>query len=181
MHKVPLLLIAVAGLFALVNAQQTRLPLSTSSPQDQIDAVTGLITRLIPSYQSVFSLELISADPKGDVFEIESVGGKVALRGNTGVALSTGLNYYLKYYCNCQISWTGDQLNLPSTPPQVPNLVHVVMPLKYVANDITTCPPPYSMLRLLGNNGGRVLIVTKISILLQRVYIWIHNSVVELG
>jgi hypothetical protein len=43
--------------------------------------------------------------------------------GNNGVALSMGLNWYLRYYCKIEISWgynrTGDQMHIPSPWPQV--------------------------------------------------------------
>ncbi len=66
-----------------------------------------------------------------DVFEIESKDGKIILRGTTGVDVISALNWYLKYYCNCQITWCGDNLNLPKTLPIVPQKIRKVSPYKY--------------------------------------------------
>jgi len=83
-------------------------------------ATRGLIDRIIPKHSKQIVLESIPKDPKGDVFEVDSRDGKVVLRGNNGVSLASALNWYLKYTCNCQLSWGGDQLVLPATlpPPQ---------------------------------------------------------------
>nr|CAI5849094.1 unnamed protein product [Callosobruchus analis] len=45
--------------------------------------------------------------------------GFVRIVGTTGVAAATGLNYYLKYYCNLQISWEVSQVNLPQHLPEI--------------------------------------------------------------
>lgn len=44
---------------------------------------------------------------------------QVQIYGTSGVAASWGFHYYLKEYCNCHISWDGDQINLPSDLPSV--------------------------------------------------------------
>ena len=41
------------------------------------------------------------------------------------------LNCYLREYCHCQISWTGDQLNLPANPPLVSAKVQGASPYPY--------------------------------------------------
>lgn len=60
---------------------------------------------------------------------------KVVLRGNTGVAMASALNYYLKYFCFASVTWgvngTGDQLALPSPLPVVPSKMRTVFPNKY--------------------------------------------------
>ena len=58
-----------------------------------------------------------------DCFEIESKGNKIILRGNNGVSVASALYHYLKYYCNAHISWNGDNLNLPSRLPEVPEKI----------------------------------------------------------
>ncbi len=61
----------------------------------------GVLHRLLPAHEKAFILEQIPADEGRDVFEIESRGDKIVLRGNNGVAMAAGLNWYLKYFCNC--------------------------------------------------------------------------------
>ncbi|MBB6002545.1 alpha-N-acetylglucosaminidase [Arcicella rosea] len=76
-----------------------------------------LIERVIPGYSSQFIIEEIPNNTLQDTYEINVKDNKVLLRGNTGVAIATALNYYLKYTCNVHISWTGKQINLPSKLP----------------------------------------------------------------
>ena len=56
---------------------------------------------------------MIQPENGRDVFEIESIKGKVIIRGNSGVSMAMGLNWYLKYSCKCNVSWCGDNLALP--------------------------------------------------------------------
>ena len=90
------------------------------SPTDTVAAVRGLLERLLPGKAEGFAFEVISAEGDRDVFEIESRAGQVVLRGNNGVSLASGLNWYLKYYCQCHHSFTGgSQLRLPEPLPEV--------------------------------------------------------------
>jgi alpha-N-acetylglucosaminidase len=45
--------------------------------------------------------------------------GQIEVRGTTGVAITAGLNYYLKNYCNVHVSWDGVQISLPNALPDV--------------------------------------------------------------
>jgi len=67
-------------------------------------AARALIQRVLPKRASAFSVEIIPAQDGADVFEIESVGDTVVLRGNSGVAVASALNWYLKYHCQRQLS-----------------------------------------------------------------------------
>ena len=46
--------------------------------------------------------------------------GKVLITGTKGLAAAWGFYYYLSQYCDCHISWAGDQVNLPESLPQLP-------------------------------------------------------------
>ena len=105
---------------------------------DPIPAIQGLVSRILgESYVDKFDYEIISSSAGKDVFEIDAnlLYKKPVLRGNNGVSLASALNFYLKYWCNCSISWgrdgTGDQLNLPFPPPLPKNLKRMVSPNKY--------------------------------------------------
>ncbi len=82
-------------------------------------AARALLRRLLPQQADNFVLETISPVSGRDVFEIESRDGKVIVRGNTGVSMAMGLNWYLKHYGHCDFSLCGSQLNLPNPLPQV--------------------------------------------------------------
>lgn len=45
--------------------------------------------------------------------------GEIEIHGTSGVAITWGLHYYLKNYCNVHISWDGTQITLPNTLPEV--------------------------------------------------------------
>jgi len=47
--------------------------------------------------------------------------GKVYITGSSGVAAAWGFYYYLSQYCNCHVSWAGNQLNLPGELPMLPS------------------------------------------------------------
>ena len=105
---------------------------------DPIPAIQGLISRILgPSYVDKFVYEAISDRDGYDVFEIDvdAQQRKPVLRGNNGVAFASAFNYYLKYFCNCSISWgrngTGDQLRLPSPLPLPQEEIRMVFPNKY--------------------------------------------------
>ncbi len=77
--------------------------------QDTIDEVKGIIERRIGSaYVDWFTLEVAEGDNAYDYFELAQKDGKIHIKGNDGVSLATGLNHYLKYYCNVNISQVGD-------------------------------------------------------------------------
>lgn len=119
---------------------------------DPIGSVQGLITRLLGAhYVPLFQLEVISEDPASgrDVFElgVSNVTGTIIIRGNTGVALASGLNWYLKYSCNASVSWgrdgSGNNLRLPSPLPQPAAALRMVTPndIRYLYN---VCTAGYS-------------------------------------
>jgi alpha-N-acetylglucosaminidase len=97
------------------------------------EAAGGLIQRLLPPNAAAqFMVEQIPPSGSSDVFEIESRGGRIILRGDNGVAIASALNRYLEDYCHCDISWDcGDQLNLPKVLPPVPEKIRVVSPYQY--------------------------------------------------
>lgn len=93
--------------------------LSTSDTVSAETPVAGLLLRWLPQHAHHFVLESIAAEDGRDVFEVESVDGKIVLRGSSGVAQASALNWYLKYVCRCHISWDSVQLNLPDPLPPV--------------------------------------------------------------
>ncbi len=105
--------------------------------QDRADdfatrAVEALCQRLLPRRAESFVFKSIPRANGQDVFALESLSnGRVLIRGNNGVAMASGLNWYLKHYAHCQITWRSRQLNLPDPLPVVPEKVRIVSPHKY--------------------------------------------------
>jgi len=85
-----------------------------------------LLRRIIPEHSSHFVFEEISKGNGQDVFELDTRGGKVVIRGNNGISMAMGLNWYLKYYCHCHVSLQGNQLKLPKLLPTVQTKVRKV-------------------------------------------------------
>jgi len=96
------------------------------------DEARGLAQRLVPALAGQLAFETIPAAEGNDVFEIESLAGKVVLRGNSGVAMASALNRYLEEFGHCEISWNcGNQLALPAAAPPVPGKIRVVSPHRF--------------------------------------------------
>jgi alpha-N-acetylglucosaminidase len=94
-------------------------------------AVAGVLLRVIPAQAASFQIEIIPAEKGLDVFEIDNGAGGPIVRGSSATTILAGINWYLKYYCNAHLSWTGDQLKLPNPLPKVPQKVRIVSPYRY--------------------------------------------------
>jgi alpha-N-acetylglucosaminidase len=94
-------------------------------------AAQALVKRLLPQHANRFVFEVIPPVSGRDVFELENREGTVVVRGNTGGAMATGLNWYLEHYGHCQVSLSGRQLNLPDPLPPVPSKVRRVCWARY--------------------------------------------------
>ncbi|MHC4117085.1 MAG: alpha-N-acetylglucosaminidase TIM-barrel domain-containing protein [Planctomycetota bacterium] len=90
-----------------------------SQSGDSCESVRGLLGRVVPGRGGEFVFEEISEDNGRDVFEIETWGGKVVIRGNNGVSMAMGVNWYLKHYCDCHVSLFQRQVDLPAVLPEV--------------------------------------------------------------
>ena len=111
---------SVSGLFA-----------ADVRPSQPVDAVRALLQRLIPSHADRFVLEVVPGQKRMDVFEIETRDGKVLMRGSSGVALASGVGWYLKHCCHCEVSWCGDQLHLPDPLPLLEKKIHRISPFAH--------------------------------------------------
>lgn len=99
--------------------------------QLDMGATKALIQRLLPHHAEQFIVQHIPQADTLDVFEIESINGKIVLRGNNGVSVASALHHYLRHTCNADISWNGSQLGLPASLPRVPHKIRETSPYKY--------------------------------------------------
>lgn len=106
--------------------------IGTASPAESSpeDAVAGLAARFLGDRVKAFAFETILPDNGRDVFEVEASAGRVTVRGSSGVAMASGLHWYLKYPGQCHVSWCGNQLALPEPLPDAAAFRHV-SPYKY--------------------------------------------------
>lgn len=106
-----------------------------ASDKAQSKAVAELLRRLLGSRSAEFLVSVnrsLSIDSL-DVCELRSTKfGKVVATGSTGVAVATGIYNYLKYFCNCHVSWSGDQLDLPSPLPRLTGILRINTPHRSV-------------------------------------------------
>ena len=94
-------------------------------------AVAAFIQRIVQHHAASFEVQEIKLQQGKDVFELESKKGKIILRGNNGLSVAAALNYYLKNYCHCIITWNGVNMNMPAVLPVVPAKIHQATPYKY--------------------------------------------------
>ncbi len=95
-------------------------------------AAEGLLQRLLPERVESFEFEAIPSADGRDVFELENLAdGRILIRGNNGVSMASGLNWYLKHCAACQVTWRSQQLDLPDPLPVVPESTRIVSPHKY--------------------------------------------------
>jgi alpha-N-acetylglucosaminidase len=119
---------AVAGVLIATAASRAHADADTSRP---VEAAHGVLRRVIPAQADHFTLAAIPADHSRDVFEVEAAGGRVTVRGSSGVAIASGAYWYLQNVCHADISWCGDQLHLPDPLPPLSPTVRKVSPYPY--------------------------------------------------
>ncbi|MGG7078820.1 alpha-N-acetylglucosaminidase TIM-barrel domain-containing protein [Clostridium sardiniense] len=100
-----------------------------------IKEMSNMVGRVIgDEYKDKFKFEVRKATSTGnDVFEIEdSKDGKIVIRGNDGVSLASGFNYYLKNYCNVMYNpMMGSNLNMPEKLPKVSEKIVIDTPYEH--------------------------------------------------
>ncbi|XP_059151841.1 alpha-N-acetylglucosaminidase-like isoform X1 [Physella acuta] len=116
---------------ALIDFPQLNHIKPKATPEQQAQAVKDLIRRLIKDRASEFN---VIVDPSigpnnKDTFQLRSTENGIEVTGTSGVAASMGFYYYLKYYCNGQRTWAGQQTELPPTLPVI------TTPIKITTND----------------------------------------------
>lgn len=65
------------------------------------------------------------------MWEVETVGSNLVLRGTSGVAMASALNWWLKYKCNSVYLWQEQQINIPNPPPVVSPKMRSSSPFQY--------------------------------------------------
>lgn len=91
---------------------------------DTINEVYGIIERRIGSRYKEWFYFKVGKKQEYNYFDIEYKNGKIEIIGNNGVSIASGLNYYLKYFCNVCISQVGDQVSMPKEPIAPKSKVH---------------------------------------------------------
>lgn len=102
------------------------------SSETEQKAVEDLIVRLLPNHSSKFVIIInrTLGPEKHDTFRYTSREGTLVIEGSNGVAASTGFYHFLKYRCSAHVSWSGNQLKIPSPFPEVKEVVRVSSPYR---------------------------------------------------
>lgn len=79
--------------------------------------IDELLERIDKGASKKFKIELRQS--ANDFFELDQVGGKVVVRGNSWVNIATGINWYLKYNCGIHLTWGNMKAQLPAALPKV--------------------------------------------------------------
>jgi alpha-N-acetylglucosaminidase len=96
----------------------------------------AVLARLLPHQAQQFELGTLSAANGRERFRIASANGRVKVEGSTPSALLFGVNWYLKYIAQVQISPNGDRIG--SAPFPLPNTVierETPYPFRYALNE----------------------------------------------
>lgn len=106
---------------------------SVYANQKTIREIEALVGRVIgEKYVDNFVFDIRDSQDGNDVFEVYSENGKIVIKGNNGVSLASGFNYYLKNYC--KVSYNpimGSNLKMPVTLPMVTDKVVVDTPYEH--------------------------------------------------
>ncbi|WOL12149.1 hypothetical protein Cni_G20914 [Canna indica] len=127
-----------------------------SPPAVQVAAARGLLHRVLPSHVSSFEFNIVPKEKCGGqacfiIGNHPSLDRKgfpeILIQGTSGVELSAGLHWYLKYSCLAHVSWEkSGGLQVSSVPkqgflPDVPSSGVVVrrpVPWSYYQNAVTS-------------------------------------------
>ncbi len=93
--------------------------------------------RLLPRHAEQFTLEPLAADGGTERFRVDGTTGRITVAGTSPAVLLTGVNWYLRYTCRAQLTWAGDQLDLPARlpAPAAPLERSTALPHRFALND----------------------------------------------
>lgn len=121
-------------LFALSCTSATETEMKTTfTHKEQMQETEALVKRVVPTHHDHFVVNIVakSSDQQPDFFRLYNKGEKIVLEGNNGISVASALNYYLKNYCGCHISWNGENMELPTAMPSIEGVVEKETPHRY--------------------------------------------------
>lgn len=96
-----------------------------SAQQENIVAARQLAGRVVPAYAANIEFQQsLSSENEPDFFEIQTINKKLIIKANKANAMAVGLNYYLRNYCNVDVSWyKNERVKLSLVMPFVQNKI----------------------------------------------------------
>lgn len=137
-----------ARLFIKLSIQKTTIVLvgvtcmllaACGSTDSEVSTAEALARRIMGDKADAVCFERLQNDTI-DVYELETVKGKVVIRGNNANSMAVGLNRYLQDYCLTQVNWYDyNPVILPEVMPEVPSKVRVkaLVPQRFFLNYCT--------------------------------------------
>ncbi len=104
---------------------------ATDPGASAVPAARSVLIRILGERAEDFDLAWIAPENGRQVYEVQASGGRVGIRGSSGVALSRGFYAYLREACNGMITWSGRHLPLPARFPDFAAR-RVVCPYRFV-------------------------------------------------
>ena len=104
-------------------------------PSHSTSGVEALVARRLGKHINNFSFEIVNAlenpynitDKPQDSFQVSNAAnGTIHIAGNTGIAFTTGLRWYVTTYCNVDLYWFLESRleTVPSPLPTVEQTYH---------------------------------------------------------
>ncbi|MEZ4412777.1 MAG: alpha-N-acetylglucosaminidase [Gemmatimonadales bacterium] len=105
-------------LTGMLTAASAPSPVTAGPPRDSVDlaAIAALIDRVLPGRAQDFTLTVIPDSAGLDVFEVDQDGSRIVLRGSSGVALASALNWYLEDVAGVSVSLPLQPVYLHTLP-----------------------------------------------------------------
>jgi alpha-N-acetylglucosaminidase len=122
------------GIRGNLNAASAALemPRPEFAPETAVASASALLRRVAAgSSIGAFRFEFIPRENGQDVFEIESEGAQIVLRGSDPVSMASALNWYLRYAVHRETDFRVQTIQLPDSLPPVAQKIRQVSPARY--------------------------------------------------
>ena len=90
-----------------------------------------LVERWFPERSGEFIFREIKNHSGDDYFEVATEGDKILISGTNGVSTASGFYWYIKNYCNVQVSINANTTPLPEKLPKLLTSVRKTTPFNY--------------------------------------------------
>ena len=124
-------------------------------PRRPVDlaAISALVERVVPGHARDFKVEVIPDSAGLDVFEVDQEAGRIVLRGSSGVAIASALNWYLEHVAGVNVSLPLQPIHL-AHPARGAGQGAPHHPLPASATSSTTAPSPTPWRGGTGTSGS---------------------------
>src|SRR5262249_31767876 len=101
-----------------------------SASSFDVHAAEGVLRRVLPKQAGQFELLALTTGSGAERFRISTANGHIRVEGTTISSILFGVNWYLKYVAQAQVSPNGDQLP-PGSLPLPPRVIERETPYRY--------------------------------------------------